>query len=80
MTIKERVIRRIEKMDEAQLGNLEKQLEGLASEDGGLSEEFRLLNDLAAPMSEEDRRIFEEASRRRPFFSERRTSAETDDA
>jgi hypothetical protein len=78
MTVKERVLKRIEELDEARLSELERNLEAPASKGLTLEEEFRLLDELATPMSEEDRAAFEEATRRRPFFGGRTLEIEPD--
>ena len=65
-TTKARIIEQLDKMDEAELVALEKQLKKAKLE------EFRLLDELAAPMSEEDQTMFEEAVRRRSLFGNRK--------
>ena len=70
MTIKERVLKHVATMDEAQLVELEHYSERKSAE-GRLNDKFRLLEELAAPMSDEDQKVFELAVRRRPFFGER---------
>ena len=73
-TVKERLIDLVEQMDEPELVALERQLRKAR-----LEEEFRLLDELAAPMSEEDQAVFEEAIRRRPLFGNRKLELEPDD-
>lgn len=75
MTVKERVMRRIEQLDDAQLERLERDLVGFGT---GLEEEFRLLEELASPMSEADRLAFEASARRRPLFGGRSLDLEPD--
>lgn len=77
MTIKERMLKHVEAMDEAQLAELEQYFKSTSGE-GRLDDEFRLLEELAAPMSGEDQEIFEAAVRRRPFFGERKLEVEPD--
>lgn len=64
-------------MDEVQLAALERLLEKPEREK--LEEEFRLLDELAAPMSGEDRAIFEETTRRRSLFGDRKLELKPDD-
>lgn len=67
MTTKERIIRHLDTLDEARLTALEKDL-GIVERD--LEEEFRLLDELAAPMGDGERAAFNEAVRRSPLLSE----------
>ena len=53
MTTKERIIRHLDTLDESRLTALEQDL-GIAEADRDL-EEFRLLDELAAPIGEEER-------------------------
>ena len=76
MTVKEKILERLEAMDEVQLTALERYLQ--SPEYVKLEEEFRLLDELAAPMSEEDKAVFEEATRRRPLFGDRELTLEPD--
>lgn len=62
MTVKERIIAGIEHLGEDSLEHLEARLLELR-----LAEEFQLLDELAEPMGEEDRRAFDEAVRRQPW-------------
>ena len=78
MTIKERIIERLDGMNEAQLKALDQQLEETKREN--LEEEFRLLDELAAPMTREQQALFEEAVMRRPLFGGRKLELEPDDA
>ena len=73
-SVKERIIKQLDTMDETELTALEQQLRKAR-----LEEEFRLLDELAAPMSQEDQAVFEEAIRRRPLFGNRRLEIEPDD-
>ena len=59
MTIKERIVKQLDGMDEAELAVLE-QIRKIQ-----LEEEFRLLDELAAPMTRKQQRVFEEAVRGR---------------
>ncbi len=77
MTTKERIIRHLDTLDEARLTALEKDL-GIVERD--LEKEFRLLDELAAPMGEEERTAFNGAVRRRPLFGGRRLEPGPDDA
>ena len=54
MTTKERIIKHLDTLDEARLTALEQDL-GIAKADRDLTEEFRLLDELAAPVDEEER-------------------------
>lgn len=80
MTIKERVIEQLEGLDEAELLEIEKDLNRMtqARTKRQLEEEFRLLDELAVPMSEEDKAVFEEATKRRPLFGNRKLTLEPD--
>lgn len=71
MTIKESLVKRIEQMDE---GRLERSLESLTQET--LLEEFRLLEELASPMAQEDLDTLALAMRRRPFFGTQQSVSE----
>ena len=77
MTTKEKIIKHLDTLDESRLAALEKDL-GIVDRD--LEEEFRLLDELAAPMGEEESAAFNEAVRRRPLFGGRRLELEPDDA
>lgn len=64
MTIKESLVKRIEQMDEEQLErSLESLTQGITQE--ALLEEFRLLEELASPMAQEDLDTLASAMRRR---------------
>lgn len=76
MTIKEKIIKHLDTLDDARLKALEEDL-GLTDHD--LEDEFRLLDELAAPMGEEERAAFNEAVRRRPLFGGRRLEFGPDD-
>ena len=78
MSVKEKIVEHLDAMNEAELTTLERQLRKSKSEK--LEEEFRLLDILAEPMSEEDQAVFEENVRRRPLFGNRKLEMEPDDA
>ena len=61
MTIKEKIVEQLDDMNEAELIALEQFLR--KSKERRLEEEFRLLDILAEPMSEEDKAVFKEAVR-----------------
>ncbi|WMT57466.1 hypothetical protein [Truepera radiovictrix] len=76
-------MRRIEQLDEAQLEQLERGLLEQCEHHANaitpeLAEEFQLLEELAAPMSEPDRQAFEASVRRRPLFGGRSLDLEPD--
>ena len=77
MAIKERMLKHVETMDEAQLVDLERYFKRTSGE-GRLDAEFRLLEELAAPTSGENQEIFEAAVRRRAFFGGRKLEVEYD--
>ena len=82
MTTKERIIEQIEQFDETELLDIERELQSRvvqAKTRRRLEEEFRLLDELAAPMDEGDSVAFEEATRRRPLFGQRRFELKPDD-
>ncbi len=60
MTVKERVTKQLEAFDETELSEIEKDLQSRRNQ-RQLEEEFHLLDELAAPMSEEDKAAFKEA-------------------
>ena len=65
MTVKERVIKQWEAVDEAELSEIEKDFQSRATQariNRRLEKEFRLLDELAAPMGEADKIAFEEAA------------------
>lgn len=75
MTNKESLVKRIEQMDEQQLErSLESLTQGTTQE--ALLEEFRLLEELASPMAQEDLDTLASAMRRRPFFGGRQSVSE----
>ena len=74
MTIKERIIEQLDALDEVQLAAIEEQLRVL-----GLKEEFRVLDELAGPMSEEDKAAFEAMTHRRSLFGSRKLGVRPDD-
>ena len=78
MTIREKIVEQLDDMNEAELAALEQFLR--RSRERKLEEEFRLLDILAEPMSEEDQAVFEENIRRRPLFGNRKLEIEPDDA
>ena len=72
MTTKERIIGQLDGLDEGQLAAIEEQIERFRPDREAdkqariarqLEEEFRLLDELAAPMSEADKIAFKEAIR-----------------
>lgn len=68
MTTKERIIEQINQLGEAELLEIEKEIRERASQakvKRQLEEEFRLLDELAAPMSEEDKTVFRKNIRTR---------------
>jgi hypothetical protein len=74
MTVKERVLKRVEELDEARLLELERALRAKDKPAPTLEEELRLWDELARTLegaSPEDRAAFEEATRRRPLFGGR---------
>lgn len=75
MTVKESLMKRIEQMDEQQL---ERSLEALtqATTRETLLEEFRLLEELASSMTQDDLDALVSAMRRRPFFGSRQSVSE----
>ena len=77
MTVKERVIEQLEAFDETELSEIEKDLQSRRIK-RQLEEEFRLLDELAAPMSEEGKAVFEEATKRRPLVGDRKLVLEPD--
>ena len=77
MSVKEKIVEQLDDMNEAELAALEQFLR--KSKERKLEEEFRLLDTLAEPMSEEDRAVFEENIRRRPLFGSRKLEIEPDD-
>ena len=79
MTIKEQLYEKIEQTDEAVLVKwLEElsKLEETPSPDP--SQAIALWEVLAEPMSEEDSKLFAEATQRRPFFAEERFTVQPD--
>jgi hypothetical protein len=62
VSTKERILGKLEHLSETQAEWLETELERLA-----LEREFELLDQLAEPMSEEDRTVFEQSTQRRPW-------------
>lgn len=78
MTTKERIIQRIERLDEAHLLKLEQEIAALAPASPlSVSEELRLWRELAGTLSDpEDLAIFETAARRRPLFKGRAVGLE----
>lgn len=77
MTVKERIIRRLENLDEGQLLEVEQKVNaldlstprGTARPKLSVEEEMRLWESLAGMLSDpEDYAAFEEAARRRPLF------------
>ena len=66
MTVKERVLKRVEKMDETKLLKLEHEIDKLDKPSLSVEEELQLWSELAGTLSKpEDAAAFEEASRRR---------------
>lgn len=81
MTVKERVIEQLEAFNEAELSEIEKDLQSRATQvrvKRQLGEELHLLDELAAPMSEEDKIMFEEAVKRRSLFGDRKLTLKPD--
>ncbi len=77
MSVKERVIRQLEKLDEARLGALEQQL---AEELGAPERQLRAWRSIYGLLSDpEDYAAFEKASRRRSLFGGRTLNLEPDD-
>ncbi len=77
MTAKERVTEQLEAFDETELSEIEKDLQSRRIK-RQLEEEFRLLDELAAPMSQEGQIAFGEAVKRRPLFGDRQLELEPD--
>lgn len=77
MTIKEEIVEQLDTMNEAQLAALKEYLG--RPERKRLENEFRLLDELAAPMSDEDHAVFEEAAKRRALFADRKLELKPDD-
>ncbi len=72
MTVKERVMKRVEKLDETKLLKLEREIDKLEEPTLSVEEELQLWNELAGTLSDpEDEAAFEEASRRRSLFGGR---------
>jgi hypothetical protein len=81
MTVKERVLKRVEELDEARLSELERELEAKDKTALTLEEELRLWDELSRTLedaSPEDRAAFEEATRRRPLFGGRTLALKPD--
>ncbi len=69
MTIKERMMRRVEKLDETKLLKLEREIDKLEEPTLSVEEELHLWNKLAGTLSDpEDEAAFKEASGRRSLF------------
>ena len=79
MTVKERVLKRVEKMDETRLLKLEHEIDRLEEPTLTVEEELELWEKLAGTLSNpEDDAAFEEASRRRSLFGGRTLDFGTD--
>jgi len=79
MTVKERVIKRIEELDEAQLLALEKQLDDLSKEER-IKRQLEALRNVAGMLSDpEEYAEFEKHARRRSLFGGRTLELEPDE-
>ncbi len=70
MTVKERLLQRVEQMDEAQLLEMEKLLDEM--ETGRIKRQLEILRKVTGSITDtEEIAVLEEATRRRPFFGDR---------
>ncbi len=75
MSVKERVMRQLEKLDESQLLELERQLDDLREK--RIDRQLKALRAVAGTISDpEDVAPLEEATKRQPFFGSRELNLE----
>jgi hypothetical protein len=81
VTVKKRVLRKIERMNEEQLRELERKLDTLKKPRLSVEKELRLWRDISGMLADpDDYAEFEAAARRRPLFGGRTLELEPDEA